>query len=69
MSLFKSKLPRWERLLRGLAALMLLGLVPLASGPWLLLTLATAAILALTALAGFCPACALLGRCSLERRP
>lgn len=59
--------PRWERILRVLLALALavFAVVVPASGLW---TLLAAATLALTALAGFCPACALAGRCALGPR-
>ena len=64
MVYLKRNLPRWERLSRlaagvGLAGATLLGL-PLGWGAWL--SLAGAAILALTGVVGFCPACALVGR-------
>lgn len=69
---FKRNLPVWERGLRLLAAGLLgalgLGLGGLFSG-WLgWLMVASAATLGLTALVGFCPACAMLGRRTLGPR-
>lgn len=62
---FKHNLPAWERLLR----LFLAGLIATAAwaipglGTWMgAAGLAAAALLAVTAFIGFCPACAMLGR-------
>lgn len=64
MSLLNRNLPTWERLLRLIAAAALgLGAwMLMLTGPLRWLGLAIAAMLAATALAGFCPACAMVGR-------
>jgi len=69
MLYLKRNLPVAERVIR-----LVLGLAVAAVAGWLLPAglarwggLAAAAGLALTALVGFCPACALVGRRALER--
>ena len=61
---FNRNVPGWERAARallGIALLAAVALVPLAG--WLLwAAIAAGATLAVTALAGFCPACAMIGR-------
>jgi len=61
---FTRNVPNWERATRALLGICLLAaavLVPLAG--WLLwAALAAGATLVVTALAGFCPACAMIGR-------
>jgi hypothetical protein len=61
---FNRNVPGWERATRALFGICLLAaaaLVPLAG--WALwAALAAGAMLAVTALAGFCPACAMIGR-------
>lgn len=63
MFYFKN-LPGWERLLRiGLGiALVIYLLARGVSEPWSWVAVAVIAILVLTGLIGFCPACALAGR-------
>lgn len=61
---FKRNVPGWERVLRAVCGLVLLGVaaaMPLAGWP-LWLVLAGGAGLVGSALMGFCPACALAGR-------
>ncbi|HEY8608258.1 MAG TPA: DUF2892 domain-containing protein [Noviherbaspirillum sp.] len=70
MFYLKRNLPSWERILRlGGAALLAVsayaGLLPVAD--WI--SGSTAAILGLTALAGFCPACAVVRRRQIRERP
>lgn len=64
MLLLNRNLPTWERLLRLLAscALGIAGWAWISAGPLFWLSMATAVTLAASALAGFCPACALFGR-------
>jgi hypothetical protein len=65
MFFLKRNLPTWERALRIAIGLALLGAVYVgftASGLMTWLALATAAALVVTAFAGFCPACAMVGR-------
>jgi hypothetical protein len=68
MLYLKTNLPRWERNLRLVAALVValatayFAVGPLAWAGWL-----TATTLALTAVLGFCPACAMVGRAPQER--
>ena len=66
---FTRNVPGWERTARallGIGLLAALALVPLAGWPlagWpLWATLAAGVTLVVTALAGFCPACAMIGR-------
>lgn len=68
MFYLKRNLPAWERALRlgGGAALALAAAFALPAGPWALAAWAAAATAAFTGVAGFCPACALLGRRPLE---
>jgi cytochrome b561 len=60
---FTRNVPGWERAARALLGIALIaaaGLVPLAG--WLLwAAIAGGAALVVTALAGFCPACAMIG--------
>jgi hypothetical protein len=70
MFYLQRNLPAWERLLR-LAAGLLLGAASVWAMPdgvlrWA--ALAAALTLAGTALVGFCPACALIGRSPLKER-
>jgi hypothetical protein len=61
---FTRNVPGWERAARALLGICLLAaavLVPLAGWP-LWVALAAGATLVGTALAGFCPACAMIGR-------
>ena len=61
---FTRNVPGWERAARALLGISLLAaaaLVPLAGWP-LWAAIATGATLVVTALAGFCPACAMIGR-------
>lgn len=70
MFYIKRNLPMWERALRVVMGLTLAGLAfsqPLAAAAYWLV-LASAATMALTAVAGFCPACALLGRRALAEK-
>lgn len=64
MFYFKTNLPRWERVLRIIAGLLLAWLAygGLVTGVLNWLLIASAATMVLTAFAGFCPACALAGR-------
>lgn len=61
---FNRNVPGWERATRallGIALLIAAGLVPFAG--WMLwAALAAGATMVVTALAGFCPACAMVGR-------
>jgi hypothetical protein len=62
--IFKRNVPGWERGLRAACGIVLLAvaaLMPLAGWP-LWAVLAGGAGLLVSALAGFCPACALVGR-------
>jgi hypothetical protein len=62
--IFKRNVPGWERGLRSACGIVLLAvaaLMPLAGWP-LWVVLAGGAGLLVSALAGFCPACALVGR-------
>lgn len=76
MLFLKRNLPNWERALRVLAGLGLVGaalgavggLGVLTAGPLKFVALASAATLILTAFVGFCPACALVGRRYLDDR-
>ena len=69
MFTLKRNLPGWERALRLVVALLVAvaALALLAPGTARWLALAGAAVAAFTALAGFCPACALVGRRPWER--
>ena len=73
MFYLKRNLPWWERTLRAAATLALLAAAALAGMPaggllwWLLI--ASAATAALTAIVGFCPACALFGRKPVDTAP
>ena len=61
--IFKRNVPGWERGLRAACGIVLLAaaaMMPLAG--WLWAVLAGGAGLLVSALAGFCPACALAGR-------
>ena len=61
---FTRNVPGWERAARALLGISLLTaavLVPLTGWP-LWAAIATGASLVVTALAGFCPACAMIGR-------
>jgi len=66
MFYLKRNLPHWERAARIVVAMLLAGAASVflvgaaAWAGWLV-----AATLALTALAGFCPACAMIGRRSI----
>ena len=64
MTFFRRNLPAWERLLRLAAAVALAAFAwsqPFGSWPvWL--AWAAVPVLAISAVAGFCPACALFGR-------
>jgi len=64
MFFLQRNLPAWERALRLGGALLLAcaGLLWLPAGWPMALALASAAGLGLTGIAGFCPACALVGR-------
>lgn len=66
--LYIKNLPVWERLLRiGLGVAFVIYLLAFGgSGPWIWALVATIAILVLTGLVGFCPACALVGRRQLK---
>jgi acyl-CoA reductase-like NAD-dependent aldehyde dehydrogenase len=61
---FNRNVPGWERAMRallGIALLIATAAVPLAG--WMLwAALAAGATMVVTALAGFCPACAMVGR-------
>lgn len=62
--IFKRNVPGWERSLRAACGIILLvaaAMMPLAGWP-LWAVLAGSAGLLVSALAGFCPACALAGR-------
>src|SRR5688572_27982613 len=62
--IFKRNVPGWERGLRaacGITLLVVAAMMPLAGWP-LWAVLAGGAGLLVSALAGFCPACALVGR-------
>ena len=62
--IFKRNVPSWERALRatcGVVLLVVAAMMPLAGWP-LWAVLAGGAGLLASALAGFCPACALAGR-------
>jgi len=68
MFYLKRNLPQWERVARLLLALAVgLSTFYLAAGAVAWLGWLTAATLALTAIGGFCPACALVGRRSIGR--
>ena len=69
MLYFKRNLPAGERAIRVVVALTVAAaaLFLLPAGAWCWLGLASAAGIALTALVGFCPACALVGRRPVER--
>ena len=69
MFTLKRNLPGWERALRLVVALLvaIAAQVLLAPGMGRWLAFAGAAAAAFTALAGFCPACALVGRRLRER--
>lgn len=71
MLYFKRNLPRTERAVRLLlAAASAAAAFAVPLGPWAGLALgATALSLALSALLGFCPACAMMGRRPLDRQP
>lgn len=59
----KRNVPSWERAARLLLAAILAGLtLTIASGPVSWVGWLTVATLAVTALVGFCPACAMVGR-------
>ena len=61
---FTRNVPGWERAARALLGISLLAaaaLVPLTGWP-LWAAVATGATLVVTALAGFCPACTMIGR-------
>jgi hypothetical protein len=61
--LYVKNVPTWERALRIVTAIALLGWGAWGgAGPWAWAALASAAGLSLTGLFGFCPACALVGR-------
>lgn len=64
MFFLQRNLPAWERALRLGSALLLAcaGLLWLPAGWPMALALASAVVLGLTGVAGFCPACALVGR-------
>jgi hypothetical protein len=64
MMLFQRNLPSWERLLRALMGLAVIAYALFAgwTGWWLVGSLAIGAGMIGTALAGFCPACAMTGR-------
>lgn len=70
MIYLKRNLPLWERTARTVAGLVI-GAAAfggfVSAGIVTYLAIATAASLALTALVGFCPACATLGRRYLEK--
>ena len=70
MIYLKRNLPIWERVLRlALAAVVVaLGQVLGPEGLWTWLAWGAGLMLAGTAAVGFCPACALLGRCSVKAR-
>ena len=66
---FRRNLPRWERVLRlaGGIGLSIIGAASPLPG-WLSVLLAVSGVgLVLTAMAGFCPACALAGRTLPDR--
>lgn len=64
MFYLKSNLPSWERILRlaGSAVLAVIACLSTLPSSYNLALAGMAAMLGLTALAGFCPACALVGR-------
>ncbi len=64
MVLFQRNLPGWERLLRALMGLAVIGYVLFAgwTGWWLAGAVAVGASMVGTALVGSCPACAMVGR-------
>lgn len=64
MFFLQRNLPAWERALRLGGALLLAcaGLLWLSSGWSMALAIGSALMLGLTGIAGFCPACALVGR-------
>ncbi len=64
MALFQRNLPDWERLLRALTGLAVIGYVLFAgwTGWWLAGAVAIGAGMVGTALVGFCPACTMAGR-------
>jgi len=64
MFFLQQNLPVWERALRLGGALLLAcaGLLWLPAGWPVALASVSAAVLGLTAIVGFCPACALVGR-------
>ncbi|WIT12792.1 DUF2892 domain-containing protein [Paucibacter sediminis] len=69
MFFIKRNLPHWERALRILMGLLMGGAVFMGwfgAGPLSWMAGAAAATLASTALVGFCPACAMLGRRALK---
>ena len=71
MFYLKRNLPTWERVARlgGGALLAAAAAYALPVGALLTVALSSAAILAGTALVGFCPACAMLGRKALPPPP
>lgn len=64
MGLFQRNLPGWERLLRTLMGLAVIGFGLYAgwTGWWLAGAAAAGAGMIGSALVGFCPACAMVGR-------
>jgi len=64
MIYFKRNLPSWERAIRLLSGLVLAGLAVLFSTSPLMMWIGMAAGLSLvgTAIVGFCPMCAMVGR-------
>jgi hypothetical protein len=69
MFFLKRNLPNWERALRiamGLAIVWAVYSGVATGGLMTWLALASAATLVLTAFVGFCPACAMVGRRSLD---
>lgn len=70
MFYLKRNLPHWERAARIASGLLLAWAITagwVASGWIQWLAMASAATLVLTAFAGFCPACAMIGRRYLDQ--
>ncbi|RQP21673.1 YgaP family membrane protein [Piscinibacter terrae] len=65
---YAKNLPVWERALRFIAALLMgLGAWRMGAGPVAFALVASAVITVVTALVGFCPMCAMVGRRRLDQ--
>lgn len=67
MMYFKTNLPGWERAIRIAMGVMLGALTYMyAAAPWTWVGIAAGAMMIGTGFIGFCPACAMVGRRSIE---